>query len=77
MKNYDLNSRMILRIPRLPVNKADTCLDEMLKDPVFRDALYLASDAMVCELRRNDYQLSSCSEKMKHSLMKYNQKRVL
>lgn len=73
--SYDLNARMILRVPRFPVNKAGLCLEELLEDPVFREALYLGSDAMFSELSRIDFQLSKCSEKMKHSLAKY-QKRI-
>ena len=72
--NYDLNSRMILRVPRFPVNNASQTLDELLQNPVFRDALYLASDAMSDELKRRDFQLSHCTEKMKLSLMKYHKR---
>ncbi|HEY1062480.1 MAG TPA: thiopeptide-type bacteriocin biosynthesis protein [Daejeonella sp.] len=72
--NYDLNSRIILRVPRFPVNNASQTLDELLQNPVFRDALYLASDAMSDELKRCDFQLSQCTEKMKLSLMKYHKR---
>lgn len=72
--DYDLNARLILRVPRFPVNKARLCLDELLQDTVFRDALYLGSDAMFNELSRNDFQLARCSNKMKHSLAKYHKR---
>lgn len=72
--NYDLNIQMIFRIPRYPVNNASHSLDEILLDPVFRDALYLASDSIIDELNHNDFQLSLCTEKMKHSLMKYHKR---
>ncbi len=75
MMNYDLNPQMILRVPRFPVNKAGCPPEEILLEPIFRDALYLASDVIFSELSRNDFQLSRCSEKMKHSLAKY-QKRI-
>lgn len=65
---------MILRVPRFPVVKANACLDEMLGDQVFRDALYLASDVLFRELSRHDFQLSGCSQKMKYSLMKYHKR---
>ncbi|WP_276348946.1 lantibiotic dehydratase [Daejeonella sp. JGW-45] len=74
MKVYDLYPRMVLRIPRFPVNKAAEPLDEMLKNPVFRDALFLASDVLDGELNRNDFQLRNCSKKMKHTLMKYHKR---
>lgn len=65
---------MILRAPRFPVNNASQTLDELLQNPVFKDALYLASDAMSDELKRCDFQLSHCTEKMKLSLMKYHKR---
>lgn len=74
MMNYDLHPQMILRVPRFPVNKEAASLEELLCDPVFREALYLASDSMFEELMRNDFQLSKCSEKMKHSLAKYHKR---
>lgn len=72
--NYDLNTQMILRVPRFPINNASHTLDEILLDSVFRDALYLASDAMTDELKRSNFQHSLCSEKMKLSLMKYHKR---
>ncbi len=73
--NYDLHPQIILRVPRFPVGKASLCLEHLLQDPEFRDALYLGSDVIFEELRRIDFQLSKCSEKMRLSLAKY-QKRI-
>ncbi|MDP3684241.1 MAG: lantibiotic dehydratase, partial [Ignavibacteria bacterium] len=53
---------------------AKQSLDEILLDPTFRDALYLASDSIIDELNRNDFQLNLCTEKMKSSLMKYHKR---
>ncbi|SKB40256.1 lantibiotic dehydratase [Daejeonella lutea] len=75
MMNYDLHPRIILRVPRFPVNRAGAGMDEMLKDPVFREALYLASDSLYKELEKNDFELNACSKKVRHSLAKY-QKRM-
>jgi thiopeptide-type bacteriocin biosynthesis protein len=75
MMNYDLHDRIFLRVPRFPVDDSTRPLDDMLQDHIFRDALYLASDVVYKELIRNDFQIDRCSEKMKHSLVKY-QKRM-
>ncbi len=75
MLNYDLHPQMILRVPRLPVKMEAASLDELLCNPVFRDALFLASDSLYEELCRNDFQLNRCGEKMRFSLAKY-QKRM-
>lgn len=74
MKNYDFISRMILRIPRFPVNKSRCGLQEMLLDQVFQEALYLASDTLYGELMRVDFQLDKCSEKIRNTLSRYHKR---
>ncbi|MDO8992434.1 MAG: thiopeptide-type bacteriocin biosynthesis protein, partial [Daejeonella sp.] len=73
-KQMKLHNQLILRIPRYPVNNASQSLDKVLLDPVFRDALYLASDSITDELNRNGFQPGHCTEKMKNSLMKYHKR---
>ncbi|MHB1179204.1 MAG: thiopeptide-type bacteriocin biosynthesis protein, partial [Daejeonella sp.] len=75
MKSYGLISHMILRIPRFPVNKSQSCLQEILREPIFQMALYLASDTLYNELTRIDFQLDRCSEKIRDTLARY-QKRI-
>lgn len=74
MMNYHLHPRIILRVPRFPVTYAGSRLQEMLQDPVFREAIYLASDSLYNELVKNDFDLNACSKKARHSLEKYHKR---
>lgn len=64
--------RIFLRVPLLsPDRYGESCLGDMLADPAFKDALWLASPQFYTELEKQEFDLSKLGERKRLTLLKY------
>ncbi|HEY0896909.1 MAG TPA: lantibiotic dehydratase, partial [Sphingobacteriaceae bacterium] len=74
MNSYEFYPWLVVRVPRLPLTMVDTPLQEMLDNPVFRDALYLASDVFFAQLQKIGFSEKNSSRKIRETLAKYQRR---
>ncbi|NEU08692.1 lantibiotic dehydratase [Flavihumibacter sp. R14] len=71
MKSYEFFGQLLLRVPRFPKELIDMDLQELVNNPVFQDALYLASNSVYEELKKRSFELDGCDERVRQTLKKY------
>lgn len=74
MKSYEFYPQVVVRVPRLPMAMIDASVQEMLDNPVFRDALYLASDVLYSQLQKTGFSEKEASRKIRETLAKYQRR---
>ena len=72
MKSYEFFGKLLLRVPRFNKDSLNLGLQELLDNPVFRDAVYLASDSLYEELRKRNFKAADCNERVQLALKKYH-----
>ena len=74
MESYEFFDKLLLRIPRLKKEVLNSTLQEVLDQTAFRDALYLASDSVFEELKKQNFQVADCSRNLQQALQKYHRR---
>lgn len=74
MEQYEFYNKLVLRIPRYTREMIDLDLQHLLNDTAYRDALYLASDTVYDQLKKNGFELAKCDEKLLRTLKKYHRR---
>lgn len=74
MENYEFLNTVILRVPRYCKELIDCPQRELLKDPVFRDAISLASECIYDEIKKRDFNPDLFPEKLRQTLQKYQRR---
>ncbi len=74
MNNYEFLSTLVLRIPRYTKEHIDRQQKEVLEDPVFRDAIFLASECIYDEMKKRDFDPDRFPGRLQQTLQKYHRR---
>ncbi|WP_169303314.1 lantibiotic dehydratase [Pedobacter cryophilus] len=74
METLQFHEQLLVRIPRLSIGDAAQSPDQYLDHPVFREAIYLASDVVYQKLVKHDFLYHDLEPKLLVTLQRYHQR---